>query len=764
MALGTGTGTFSADEHSGRILKKARRTSRKSKAKIKPKDYVRTLAELPEVNAVRMTLMSRARSAAEYRQEFEEEWRQGWYAWMQVLHADKNEDKWRSKRFMPLIFQHIEAAHPTIVSAALGGNEIWKMHGLAPDGRDSADALSELIHWQARGPSRVRKAYTGALWWSLVCGNGILDHAWQLEIEDKLVPVIVDDQDDDGIKYDEANNPIDPTDTTTKPAQVKEIHKKRVTTEDQPVVKSLNPFDVWFPAHRDDEETSPKWVFFKHPTTVGEVVEAANKDGAHLDPKAVKSWVDDMVRYSYDPQSDYDFLGGEFDMHMYDDLLSETGVGSRDETGDDDEEGVLADKRIVLLVYRSAAESFTLAPGGRIIGWSENPYSHGTTGVVVHHHHPIPGSWYARGLATVLLPQQELVNVNINRAMDVAEVGLMAPIGVDRSRISTLDDNFRWQPNSLIRTRGDPRTAVMRLDMGAPTNHALLWDDHIKKDADDTTGFSEQARGVVPQGVNTATEFSGLQANLKTRTFMHVERLKETLELSGDLLVSLNQQYMTQEQIISVIGEDGLFYRTITPEEIVGQVTVHATVTAAKMAPAMKVQQLIALTQVIVPLMEQAPQNPFVARWIRMMLVEIEVEDVDRIIPKNPGQGRSPQMENIALRKGVKIQPSMYERHDLHMESHSEEIEIVKQLIEEGRASEDEATRLMEHMEATMQMAQQAGAAMAAQQGGQGGGPGGAQGGSPERQEAQALGAVQGSQGIPGAAAPGPAAAPGRAL
>lgn len=745
------------DKHARRILRRSR-ASRKKGVRVKPKDYVRRIADMENPEKVRRTLMARAQAAAEYRESFESDWREVWYAWMQVLDAAKDEDKWRSKRFMPMIFQHIEAAHPTIVSALLGGAKIWHLRGLTPDGRDSADALGDLVHWQVGGPSRIRKAYTGMLWWSLVTGSGIIDHQWSLEVEDKLVPEIVDDEDDEGVKYDEVGNPIAPDDTDTEPGKVKEVRSQRIVTHDHPLVKSLNPFDVWLPPHRDEEETAPAWCFIKHPTTVDEVVVAANQEDAHLDARAVKDWVDTCTAQGYDPEMEYDFLGGEFDMQMYDDLLSEVGVGAR-MSPEDSEEGPIGDKRIVLLIYRSTTETITLAPGGRIIGWSQNPYMHGTTGLVVHGHHPIPGSWYSRGLGSVLLTLQQLLNLNINRAMDVAEISLLGPIGVDRSRVSTLDSKFRWKPNTIIRTRGSPREAVNRLEMPSPTNHALLWDEHIKKDADDTTGFSEQARGVTPAGINTATEFAGIQANLKIRTFMHVERLKETIDLSGALLVSLNQQYMTQEQVISVVGENGLYYKTVSPLEIMGEVTVHATVTAAKMAPAMKVQQLISLTQVIVPLMQQAVANPFVARWIRMMLVEIEVEDVDRIIPKNPDQQSSPQMENIALRRGIKIIPTIYERHDLHMESHTQEIEIVKQEIEQGVATEDELTRLMEHLMATMQVAQQAGEALGGQQGAS---PGVPPGGAPDRQQAQALGAAQGSSGTPGAASPGPGGVSGR--
>lgn len=759
---------FADDKQSKRVVQKSRESRQKKREK-KPKDWVRRVADLENrddgISGVIRSLVARARACADYRQPFEDEWREAWLAWMQILDKTKKEDKWRSKRFIPMIFQHVEAAHPSVAAAVLGSPEIWDLTGAHPEGRDTADALESLLHWQARGPSRVRPAYIRALWWSLITGTGILDHQWSFETEERLVPVVVDDMDEDGVRYDEQGNAIDEAVNPGAPAaKVKEMHKETVVAEDFPVVRAPIPFDWWFPPNRDEGELTPKYVFYAHPTTVGDILEASEDENHLYDNKAVVEWLDEAKDSGLlNEKFGYEYLDENLDLNMYEEMLTESGYLNR-ENPEDTEEGPVLDKPVTILMYRSKAETFALAPGGRIIGWAENPNAHGTTGIVVHNHYEIPGSWYGRGLATILLPHQELVNENVNRAMDVAEVSLMAPIGVDRSRVSTLDDNFRWKPNSLIRTRGAPKEAVHRLDIPAPTNHALMWDEHLKKDADDTTGFSEQARGIAPQGINTATEFSGLQANLKTRTFMHVERLKETIECSGDLLVQLNQQYMTQEQVIDVIGEDGLYYRTVTPIEIVGKVRVHATVSASKMAPAMKIQQLLGLMQAIVPVLPQIPQNVFLTRLVRQMLVEMDIEDVDRIFPKNFDKVRDPYMENIAILNGVKITPSVLERHDLHIEAHSQKLEEVQSGIESGDYTEQEAADLMQHVQEHMMVAQ----AAAAQQGApaqQAGAPGAAPpGGSPERQEAQGLGAAQGSNGQMGAASPGPAAAPGRPM
>lgn len=750
-----------ADIHA-KILKKSRE-SRLDESKVAPESYVRRVADLEDPDEVMRVLMDRARQAQDCRLPHENTWKESFRAWMQILDPNKTEDKWRSKRFIPLLFQHIESAHPAIGAAVFGGSKIWQIIGEAPDGRDHADAMGHLLEHQARGKTRMKRAYLKMLWWSIVSGTGLIDHFWKKEMVERMKAVVEEDFDGAGQPIGEDGNAFDknnPENQGKVPRKIKVMRKKLITAFDDPFVKSVNPFDAWLDPNGscgDDND----WLFLRLETVIEKIVNAAESGTSHLDKAAVKEWLAAAEESTIDLTfEDEDPLESGMDLNAYDDLLDSVGYTSPNAVRDE-EDKLHGGRRVVLLVYRSKGETFTIAPGGRIIGWSDNPNSHGKTGIVVHHNFEIDDSPYGRGIGTVLLPHQELVNENINRHMDAAEISLFAPIGVDRSRVSVLDEKFRWQPNALVRTRGDPKSALTRLEMPVPTDLAMVLDQHLHKDADDTSGMTEQARGITPAGINTATEFTGIQANIKTRTFMHVERMNETLELSANLLIELNQQYMTQKRVIQIIGEPGLTYRTIAPTDIVGDFIPKGLVSSARMAPAMRVQQLISLTQVIVPLIQQAPASPFLMKWIRMILEAAEIEDVDRIIPKNPEKVRDPWLENIALRKGLKLEPSSFDRHDLHVEAHGLEIQKVQQLIAEGGADPAELDALMTHNLKHMEMGQQMGAMLMgipppAQP------PAAPPGGSPDRQAAQGMGAAMGSNGVPGKASPGPGTPPGR--
>ena len=763
---------FTQDDikHAERITRE--RSSKPRKLKTKPNDYVKKIGELEDGQEIIASLRARAEAAADFRFPFEAEWRDAYLAWHQVLQEKNKEDKWRSKRFIPMIFQHIETSHPALVAAVFSSKKIWKLMAHKPDSRDSADALDHLLHWAAEGPCRMRGAYAKALWWSLCIGTGYIDHQWNYETEMRRVMVIEEDEDEDGNPLDHEGRIIQEDDPDLDPEvrdknvrKVKVEKEDLVTVNDQPLMKSINPFYVWS-CPNSELGSEGEWYFIRHDTTLDKLVEAADEEDSHLDAEAVAAYIDSTE--SWDLEQFREFEGAEnLTFDIYDQLLEEVGYRFRRD-GTHEPDPASSSQPIYLLIYRSKTETITIAPGWKILGYSENPYIHGKTGIVVHQHYPIDGCPYGRGLGGILLPHQDLVNENINRAMDVAEVTAMAPIGVDRSRVSVLDDNFRWKPNSIIRTRGSPREAIARLDMPSETNLAMQWDQHIKRDADETTGVAEQARGGAQTGVNTATEFSGLQANIKTRSFMHVERLKDTVAQSGQLLVQMFQQFMTKDQVVLLTGESGMYYQEVSHLNILGAIDIRVDMSPTALAPAMRVQQMISLTQVIVPLMQQGQSNPFFMHWIRMMLEEIDIPDVDRFIPKNLNAVRDPLSENIALRSGVKVPVSLYDMHAQHIQHHSELLKELQEQVEAGEEPDGDIEKVMEHLQEHFAKASQSGGGQDPQAGGGGGTadngqPEAQQGGNdPNRQEATALGAAQGNQGT-GAASPGPAAAPGRA-
>lgn len=724
-----------------RLLKKGA-----SKESFTLKDYDVKIKDLENQDEVLSTVKARLREAQQFRLPFEELWRRAFMAWMQKLDT-KKEISWESKRYMPLILQQVETAVPVIYSSVFNGPHIWRFTGSTPRGRDAADALDKVIHWQASGPSRMAQKFDEMSFFSTLLGTGLLDTGWSTKTENRWMPEVVNEIDSSGAAIVNEDG---------SPKRVKIMQQKEVRVEDWPILRALNPLDVWIAPHSEMGDEC-EWFLERVETTLRRIRKAAGM--GHIDAEAVEEWVKGL-NGNIQSQDDDKGLWDSANVGLWDQWLASAGLDQRD--GASSEDRLWDDQTIFLMEYRSKTERITIAPGDRIIGYSINPYIHQKTGLIIHHFIPIPGCPYGRGLGPVLLGHQELVNENINNYMDVARLALMAPVIVNRSSMNPLDKNTVWTPNKIIYAR-DVNNAIKRADVHTPDNLAMMLDSHLRRDAQVTTGYSDQSMGIESKTGQTATESNILQTNAQTRTYMHVERLRRTISLIGKMLVSLNQQFMTEPQVVAIAGEDGLDYHRVEPWEIVGEVEVAAVSSASRANPALRTQQLTAALQVFLPILQQGQMNPTVARLMRALLKSAEVEDVDLIIPKNVGKMRDALMENVALERGLSMPPSEFDQHALHLQMHSQRMAEIQET-----ASPEIMKAFSDHIQQHAVLAQQMGMAAMAQ-------GGGAPGNAPAQQDTQGTGgegkqvatslaAGVGSQGVPGASSPGPGAAPGRPI
>jgi hypothetical protein len=742
-----------------RVLKGQRRALPKappgaeSASRTDEKHLIRTVADLikhGDAQEVCDTIRSRLRQAADVRWSFEEEWYFAVRAWFQQFTEEK-EDSWESQRYMPIILKQVETALPAIVSSVLDDNGIFRLVGKRRDHKNAAKALECLINDQATTHD-YDEAYERMFWWAVLMGTGYLDHGWDRRSEERAVPYVKDVE----------------TDEYHPDGKAKDFRFEEVTYADEPFVEALNPLDI-YPAPSATVGDDADWFVQRVETTIGDLRDLAEpQDGedvpSHMDGPVLEKWIEEgnPASQSEGDESWFDEIAAGA---TWSDWLSEIGY-EREATEGGDDDMLTAERRVVVLVYRSKHETITMAGPNHVIGYSRNINLHGKTGLVIHHFFEIPGCPFGRGIGGILRGHQELGNENINHLMDTQKIEMMAPIVVDKSRANLLDDDLVLQPNAIIRTRGTD--AVKRMELPAPTNLGLTMDSHLGSDADDLTGFNAQMRGGSPGGGQTATAFTGLQSNIRTRLIMHVKRSGRTLKRSGRLLASLNQQYYTKTQIVMRTGDDGLEYVEIQPHEIVGNVGVSVSISTSRAAPEMRAQKLMQIFQIAVPVLQGGLlQQAQVRRLFRMLLEANDVEDVDLLIPAGGERIKDASQENILLARLQPLEVNPGEPHDTHVSIHTE---LLRQLSSEGADPQiiehitAHIAKHSEHQAAAAQAEQQAAAGQGAQaqqaQGasGAGIGPGG---GSETQQGANLASAATGGQGTPGVGAPGPSA-PGR--
>lgn len=708
-------------------------------ARVKGATQTSLLDQLDNKDKVIKTVLSRAKYAGDYRRPFEEEWHRSFLAMFQVF-ATPLESSWNSQRYIPLILSNVETALSVIGTVVVDGQKLCRFQSETQEGKDCARAHEALQDWQNKGPTKTERHILDAEWWGLVTGTAMIDTGWENEESNEIVAVV---------EGEGAN-------------RQKVMRTKPVTVSDHPFVKALNPLDVYLCPH-SGIGTDHEWIVQRVRCTMGEVRAAEGK--GHINKEAVDSWVAESRPTDGKPGADTGFdayLGPK----LLDVWLNEVGKSNPTDQGGDDEDGAADDKLVELLVYRSKREIITLGSSSRIIGYSKSPWKHRKVGIVTNPYIPIKGCPYGRALAGMLLGHQELLNANVNLFADVLMVSMMRPMVVDRSLISVLDDEVIFEPNALLRARMNAKDAIVPLDIPAPTNLFLLWDNHLKRDADDTGGFTEQARGVAPTNSPTATEFTGVQSNIQNRLKIHVLRLKWFVEDICGLLKQLNEQFYTQAQVVSVAGESGMTWRKIEPWELVGEVTCQAT-TSPKYANAdLHVQRQLQILQILVPLLSQGNMNPAVVRLLRGILRAANTDDIDLILPAGMETAKSWVAENEYLLRGGDVKPTIAEVRSGatsdHVRGHQAFLDEISQ---NPNIPPDVLNNFAEHIQAHMVLEQQFGQAAAQQAQLQAGGMAGAQtAGDPGRQAQTAMGQAQGGGGIPGEASPGPSGPLGRPM
>lgn len=706
------------------------RAEEESEAKTQP--IVRSLMGLGDASEVAQSVLARARIAADFRQPWEEEWRRSFMAYFQRLDTPL-EKNWQSQRYFPLIFTQVETALPSLIAATIDPAKIWTLYGSTKEGRECAAALEPLMTWQANGPMDVEAQLDKGFWWSTLIGTVFFDMGWDNVKEVAFAAKAEEDPNKPGSKR-------------------KVLREEIITTADNPVMETLVPTDV-YPCPWSEAGDNTDWVIIRKVSTLGKVIEAAEL--GYYDKDAVDKW------RKGDPEKNVSY-GGQFSefsgSRTFADWMREVGYADKLDYVTETDDKLDYDKPIELMVYRSKKETVTLGFPNIVLQHTTNPFIHRKTGIVNHQFWPIPGCPYGRGIGPVLLGHQELLNKNINIYMDTHDLSLMAPIIADKSRVSVTDKDFVWEPNVVVRARGTD--AIKRMEVPAPTNLAFAMDQHLRRDADEASGFTEQSRGFAPSGATTATAFSGLQAAVQMRMVHHVRRIRRTMRKIGQILVAMNQQFMTKAQVIHVTGQRGMEYREIEPWQIAGNVVVQAQATASRGNPEMRAQRMLGVAQFSLPIIAgPAGNHPGVRKLIRAVLEANEIDNVDDILPPIPDHPNNWRYENILLLQGTPVDPHPAEDFDAHLRGHGT---LLSELMAVPDPDEIAIQRLKEHMAATQKVAAQAAVMQAQGSLGTPAGPGGAM--PAEASMSRQLSAAQGSDGTPGMASPGPAAPPGRPL
>jgi hypothetical protein len=285
------------------------------------------------------------------------------------------------------------------------------------------------------------------------------------------------------------------------------------------------------------------------------------------------------------------------------------------------------DDRIELLEYWTDDRVIVVANRSQIIRNEENPYWHCKKPFIRIVDHPVPHELYGIGEIEPIEYLQYELNDTRNQRMD--NVNLII------NRMWKVLSSSELNPEHLISRPGgviqvNEMNEIEPLPVEDVTASAYAEETEIKRDIDRTMGVYSYARGETTDRRETATTASILSNAANERFKMKVQLMEDMgLRRLGLMLIQLNQQYMDHERVIRIVGDDGVHFQKLSPEDIAGEFDVMPI--GSTVEPI--VNKDTRLSQLL-NLYSNIKDNPYIdhAAFLKRILEVADIKDTERII------------------------------------------------------------------------------------------------------------------------------------
>ena len=287
------------------------------------------------------------------------------------------------------------------------------------------------------------------------------------------------------------------------------------------------------------------------------------------------------------------------------------------------------DGMVEILEYWEDNRVITLINREIVARDEENPYHHKEKPFVVIKDTNVPLEFWGIGVMEINKRLQAEMNTIRNQRLDIVSGSINNTWFIEEGALD--DDELVLGPNAINWVRpGNQKSIGDKIyPVGPQKISPAAWteEDVIKSDIQESTGVTQYVKGIAPNGQATATEITSLQREANYRFKQKILNVIEGIEKVGDLMIKLNQQFITTEQYIRISGEraDQLKYNQapdymqnfqepftflqISPESIMGNYDISVASTALEPLADKQVkrQQLMEFMQVIANTTGQIP-------------------------------------------------------------------------------------------------------------------------------------------------------------
>ena len=529
-----------------------------------------------------------------WRNPFKEKWDRFYN--MYRSHLNDTAYPWQSNIWVPYSFSTIETLAPRMLA---NRPQIDVMPREAAD-EQYADIQSKLIdfEWEAMNADDIME---GAVKSQLMYGTAIVKVYWKTD----KAQVVKKEQVDETFP-----------ELGTVEEEVEE------TIFDGPEIELVDLYDFFWDPRAIDME-SARWVAHRTYQTFDHL-EQLQKEGVYKNVALLK----DATLVSGDDEKAS--RRGTLGVAMPDELASKN-------------EG----KNVIELIeYWEDEKVITVANRGIVIRDEANPYRHGKKPFVRIVDQSVPHEFLGIGELEPIETLQYELNDRRNQRMDNITLVLNKMWKI-KNGANVDEDELVSDAGGVVHT--DDMAGIEALQMPDVTSSSYNEETLIKGDIQQTTGVSDFTRGVGSEslGNDTATGISLIQEAGNARFKLKIRNLEAGIEEIGRMMVSLNEQFLTEEKSIRVLGDEGIEWTTIKPDDMRGNFDV--MVQSGSTLPsneAVERKQTMEMFQIFAgdPEVDQRELK-------RMVLDTFGIKNIDKLL--TPPAGVGPQEQPIQSLAGT---------------------------------------------------------------------------------------------------------------
>lgn len=312
-----------------------------------------------------------------------------------------------------------------------------------------------------------------------------------------------------------------------------------------------------------------------------------------------------------------------------------------------------------------------------------NPFAHGQKPYLSCPYIPQEFNFAGMSIPQVGGPMQEELNDTRNQTMDNRTLILSCMWLKNRSG-GIKNSQLRIRPMGVIDT--NDVNALVPLRPPVLTGVGVNLEGVIKEDLRQSVGASSNLQGIAQAGVDTATESSIINKEAFGRLAQVAEMYSQLILKQMFLLVEfLNYQFYDRDKAIKIIGEQGVKFKNIGPDDIVGfkDIVIHLA-TDSSDNPAVARQQLIQFWTTI----SQLPPEAIAYHWnmlnqlYKQFFPSGSLEDLYEA-PEGKEVLLTPEEENDLTLNGTMVNVKKGDNDDEHLQSHEKDFKTYQYALSE---------------------------------------------------------------------------------